>query len=257
MKKSVLLRLLEEQYGLEYSSKELYSRILCGKVFVNGEKNKNPKALIPYDAVLSFDEKKFVSRGGSKLENALKILDFPVLGKTVLDAGSSTGGFTHCLLENGAACVIAVDVGTNQLAWQLRTDRRVIVMEQTDIMKVTGLNPVPDLAVADLSFRSGVEASARILALTSGKRLLALIKPQFETDKNEPAFDGVVRDSGRLKEILENAAEVFDRQGLFVERVVQAFPRGRSGNREYFFLLREKKEPGEAPDCVISASLLE
>ena len=113
MSKKPLLRLLSDLYP-ETSRQELYARVLCGEVLVNGERLKDPKQPVSADAAVAFSRRRYVSRGGAKLDYALRHLDFPVEGKVVLDAGSSTGGFTDCLLQHGAARVFAVDVGYGQ-----------------------------------------------------------------------------------------------------------------------------------------------
>ncbi|MDR1317978.1 MAG: cell division protein FtsJ, partial [Spirochaetales bacterium] len=128
--------------------------ILCGDVFVSGERVRDPRRLFAGDASLALKPKPFVSRGGEKLEYALDAWNVAVRGKTVLDAGASTGGFTHCLLKRGAAFVHAVDVGRNQIHPDLRKEPRVILKEKTNIMNLHGLDPVPAFAVCDLAFRS-------------------------------------------------------------------------------------------------------
>ena len=146
----------------------------------------------------------YVSRGGLKLERALDFFSIPVEGRIALDVGSSTGGFTDCLLQRGAAKVYAVDVGTNQLAWKLRTDPRVVSMEKTNIREV-GRTQIPDpvdLIVCDASFIGLRTALPAALALAApGAHLAALIKPQFEVGKGRVGKGGIVRDPALHDEV--------------------------------------------------------
>ncbi|MDR1894579.1 MAG: hypothetical protein LBQ61_07845, partial [Spirochaetales bacterium] len=185
---------------------ELYALILCGEVRVDGAVCRDPKAAVRPQGTLDIAEKTGVSRGTVKLAGALEALGLEVAGLRVLDAGASTGGFTRRLLDRGAAMVYAVDVGYNQLDYPLRRDPRVRVMERTNIMQVSSLEPPPDLAVSDLSFRSIVGAAPHILSLCRGNLLLALIKPQFEYRNAPRDFTGVVRSPEAYREILEGVA---------------------------------------------------
>lgn len=219
------------------SRKELYARIMCGEVLVNGSVYKDPGFSVETDADLAFQSRTYVSRGGEKLEHALKIWRIPVQGKVWLDAGASTGGFTHCLLLAGAAAVHAVDVGKNQIDFSLRRDLRVVLREGTNIMKVRGLSPVPHMAVADLSFRSILGAAEHIVNLTSDKILIALIKPQFEVLHPEPGFEGVVRSPLEHKTILLAIIRELATRSLEVRAVLPSPITGRRGNREFFFFI--------------------
>ena len=215
---------------------------------MDGERVRDPKRVVAEGSELRFAEKSFVSRGGDKLEHALEVWKIDVKDRTVLDAGSSTGGFTDCLLRRGAAAVHAVDVGFNQMHPGLRADPRVLVRERTNIMSVDSLEPVPLLAVCDLSFRSLRGAARHILALTSSRRLVALVKPQFEWENPGKDFDGVVRAVGDLANILADLADALQNEGVFVADAAESPIRGRSGNREFFFDLR--MEPMETPGAV-------
>jgi len=240
MKKLSLLDLLCRHYP-DLERKELFSEIMCGKVRLNGETIRDPKRKVPAEAVPNISRKKYVSRGGYKLEKVLKFWNIDVKGKGFLDAGASTGGFTDCLLQNGASFVHAVDVGYNQLDYSLRSDSRVHVHEKTNIMHLESLDPPPSGAVADLSFRSISDAASKILSLTTGRFLIALVKPQFEIRQPDDSFDGIIRDSG---EILKVAMEVLYRlrdEGCFVSRVDLSPVKGKKGNQELLFLITDRE----------------
>lgn len=179
----------------------------------------------------------FVSRGGLKLEQALKVFGIPVTGRVALDVGSSTGGFTDCLLQNGAAKVYAVDVGTNQLAWKLRQDPRVVSMEKTNIRDVTRAEiPEPvELIVCDASFIGLRTALPAALALAApGAHLAALIKPQFEVGKGRVGKGGIVREPELHKEVCETiAAWLAEQPGWTVLGVTDSPITGAEGNKEF------------------------
>ena len=221
----------------DVSKQALYSRIMCGEVIVDGERKRDPKTLIGPDASITFQEKRYVSRGGVKLEHALLCGDFSVEGKVVLDAGASTGGFTDCALQHGAICVHALDVGTNQLAYSLRTDPRVITHEKTNIMSALPFEPKPDVAVADISFRSLRRAAARILDFTLESRALVLAKPQFEWPKDDGPFRGVLTNSSDIRDVLVNLAVDLSAEDVYVHDVIASPITGRKGNREFFLLV--------------------
>lgn len=220
----------------------LYTRIMCGEVFVDGEKISNPSIKVSINSEINIVEKKFVSRGGIKLDAALKEWSLIVAGKIILDAGSSTGGFTDCLLQRGAGFVHAVDVGYNQLAYSLRTDKRVNVLEKCNIMHLNELIPFPDFAVADLSFRSISGAARHIINLTAEKWLIALVKPQFEIDSQHyPDFTGIIRDKTILSTVLNGVLKKIVRDELFIGKVMLSPVKGRKGNIEFLFLIRENQ----------------
>ena len=227
----------------EFTAKEIYGRILCGEVRVNGGILRDPKALIGKNSCIEFLGNRYVSRGGEKLAHALELFPVNVEGKICLDAGSSTGGFTHCLLTRGAVEVHAVDVGFNRLSYGLRRDPRVLVHERTNIMDLEALDPLPHGATADLSFRSIRGAASHILALTKERWLIALIKPQFEWRNPPAAFDGVVRDIGILRGILEEVVKLLLEEEVFLHAALLSPIRGRKGNREFFFFLKDLPGP--------------
>jgi 23S rRNA (cytidine1920-2'-O)/16S rRNA (cytidine1409-2'-O)-methyltransferase len=200
-------------------------------------------------ALLEVRDHGYVSRGGRKLAHALDVFDLSVRGRVFLDAGASTGGFTDCLLRRGASTVHAVDSGHNQLAYRLRKDARVIVREDTPIQTVTVLEPVPEVAVADISFRSLRGIAPHILSLTTSRSGVFLLKPQFEWLEPPPAFDGVIRDSTTIARVISQVIEALRLENVEIRRAVESPIRGREGNREFLAVLtlgRPGPTPGEA-----------
>ena len=241
MKKVNLLTLLKKNYP-EYSSDKLYSHILCGEVIVDGGAIRNPKELFPEDTPVVLTDKKYVSRGGFKLEKALDIWHIDVKGKVVLDAGSSTGGFTDCLLQHGAKLVHAVDSGSNQLDFKLRQNPAVLVREKTNIMDVTALDPQPDIAVCDLSFRSIVHAASHILSLTREKKLIALVKPQFEERGLVPGFDGVIKKEEDLRRVLAETERLLAEDNTYIAEMIESPILGTKGNREFLCIITDSAQ---------------
>lgn len=243
MKKVPLLHLLMGAYPQEQKER-LLSRIVCKEVTVDGQLVSDPKQLVPSDGLVGFIVKSpYVSRGGLKLQKALLEWELPVAGKVFLDAGSSTGGFTDCLLHFGAREVHAVDVGYNQLAWSLRSDTRVHVHERTNLMHIKELVPPADAAVADLSFRSVSGAATALLDLTSERWAVILIKPQFELHTRILEFDGIIRDQGLRIEILLNLIETLRQERVAIRRICTSPITGTKGNIEYLALITDD-EPG-------------
>lgn len=220
----------------EADREALVADIICGDVTFDGELVRDPKASVPRDSEVAYRAAGFVGRGGIKLDHALTEWEIDVAGKVILDAGASTGGFTHALLLRGAAAVHAVDVGYNQLDYRLRTDPRVLVHERTNIMDVTTLDPAPQIAVVDLSFRSLSGAATHILGLTTEHRAIALIKPQFEWRDSPPGFDGRVPD-GNAETIVAKVLDQLLGEGVKSGALIESPIRGRSGNREFLALL--------------------
>jgi 23S rRNA (cytidine1920-2'-O)/16S rRNA (cytidine1409-2'-O)-methyltransferase len=253
MKRYPILDLLSKQYP-EYAREKLSAFLACRNVLVDGVICGDGKAKFPQDAHLSFTFEKYVSRGGYKLEKALDAFHLSVEGKVVLDAGSSTGGFTDCLLQHGARIVHAVDVGTNQLDWRLRKDSRVIVHEKQNIMTLgkEGLEPPPAAAVCDLSFRSISGAASHILSLSGETWLISLIKPQFEVPKGLEGFDGIIRDDGLLHSVMLDVYQSLALEGVGVEDIVRSPITGHKGNTEFLALLSHRKgldEPSFSERC--------
>ncbi len=183
----------------------------------------------------------YVSRGGLKLQAALDAFGLDVRGWVCLDVGASTGGFTDCLLQRGAGRVYAVDVGYGQIAWSLRQDPRVVVIERTNIRTLDPEKvPEPvDLVTIDASFISlRIVVPAVLRFLTPGGRLLALVKPQFEVGKGEVGKGGVVRDPVQHERVLAELAQFFSSLGLICGPVIPSPVLGPKGNREFFTLLK-------------------
>ena len=178
---------------------------------------------------------RFVSRGGDKLDGALDHWSVDVTGARVLDAGASTGGFTDCLLQRGAGHVVAVDVGHGQLAWSLRTDARVEVLERTNLRSLDALAGGPaEFAVADLSFISlRTVAPALVRLTTPDAGLVLLIKPQFEAGRDRVGSGGVVRDPAVHRAVLGEVVEGLAAAGLIVGDVIRSSLRGADGNVEF------------------------
>ncbi len=230
-------RLLVDR-GLVESRERGHALILAGQVLVNGQKRDKAGALVPEDADIRIigEQIPYVSRGGLKLEAALKEFKIDVTGKTALDVGASTGGFTDCLLQHGAEKVYAVDVGYGQLAWKLRQDPRVVLIERTNIREIgPSLVPEPvDMAVIDVSFISLEKVVPSVLQfLKPDAGIIALIKPQFEVGKGQVGKGGVVRDEATREAAVGKVKESFRNAGLAVRGVIASPITGRDGNVEY------------------------
>jgi len=224
--------------GLVASWTEAQAAVHEGMVIVSGRPAGNPSTLVePAEPVeLLRTGRPFVSRGGDKLDAALQRFEVDPSGRACLDAGASTGGFTDCLLQQGAARVAAVDVGYGQLAWSLRRDARVTVLDRTNVRDLTRdrLPFVPDLVAADLSFislRRVVPTLAEVAAV--GADFVLLVKPQFEAGRKDVGKGGVVRDPAVWARTVESVAEACTASGVG-PRAVMASPRpGPAGNVEF------------------------
>ncbi len=219
--------------------------IMAGKVLANNQPADKPGALFGKNAEISLKGKDipYVSRGGLKLEKALQVLETPVLGLTCLDVGASTGGFTDCLLQHGARRVFAVDVGYGQLAWKLRQDSRVDVIERTNIRNMPAKSlPCPvDLITIDVSFISlKIVVPAVTKFMKKDGTILALIKPQFEVGKELVGKGGVVRDPALHEKVIEQLSDCFIKNGLLRQFTIPSPIIGPKGNREFFIALKLK-----------------
>ena len=224
--------------GLAESRTRAQALILAGSVFSGEKRVAKAGDLLPEDAPLEVKgrDHPWVSRGGVKLDHGLTHFSFDVAGAVALDVGSSTGGFTDVLLSRGAAKVYAVDVGTNQLAWKLRQDPRVIVYEQTNARYLTGETvPEPvDVVVCDASFIGLAKVLGPALGLArGGARLVALVKPQFEAGREEVGKGGVVRDPAVHQRVCDEAAAWVATQGWSGLGVTQSPITGPEGNVEF------------------------
>lgn len=230
-------RLLVER-GLEDSRERARARILAGEVRVNGQPVTKAGTPVRDDATVELVGQRlpYVSRGGLKLEQALRTFDVPVDGAVCLDIGASTGGFTDCVLQHGAARVYAVDVGYGQLAWSLRQDDRVIVIERTNIRRMPAdAIPEPvDLVVVDCSFIAAVKVIAPALVwMRSDAHLVALIKPQFEAGRDGVGKGGIVRDPGIREGAIRESVESIAALGFTIVDGTDCDTHGPGGNVEY------------------------
>ena len=224
--------------GLAESRTKAQALIMAGAVFSGEKKLAKPGDMLAEDAALEVRGKDhpWVSRGGIKLDHGLTHFGFDVTGTVALDIGSSTGGFTDVLLSRGAAKVYAVDVGTNQLAWKLRQDLRVIVHEQTNARHLDrSIVPEPvDIITCDASFISLSKVLESPLKLArSGAKLVVLVKPQFEAGREEVGKGGVVRDPEVHSRVCAAAAEWVGSQGWTVVGVTESPITGPEGNVEF------------------------
>lgn len=240
--------------GLCESRNQAQGLILAGQVTVNGQLADKPgqQYSVSVDVALK-QQPKYVSRGGLKLEHALAVFAVEVTDAVCLDVGSSTGGFTDCLLQHGAWFVHSVDVGYGQLAWRLRQDPKVKVFEKTHILNldVAELDPLPSIAVVDVSFISLKKVLPKVLACLTAqaaqKHMVCLVKPQFEYKDycSAKGFKGVVTRSEDLETILNALAH--DVALLLPEAtlagVTESPIQGPEGNREFFFHLRVDRDP--------------
>jgi 23S rRNA (cytidine1920-2'-O)/16S rRNA (cytidine1409-2'-O)-methyltransferase len=216
---------------------------MAGVVLVNDQPvDKSGRLVSPNDTiVLRGNDIPYVSRGGLKLEAAIDAIQLDVSGFICLDVGVSTGGFTDCLLARGARQVYAVDVGYGQIAWKLRQDARVVVIERTNIrnMPIDALPHPVDLTTIDVSFISlKIVVPAVLKFLKTDARILALIKPQFEVGKGQVGKGGVVRDKALHSRVIENLSNFFSNIGLVSDSVFPSPLIGPKGNREFFISLK-------------------
>ncbi len=236
MKKRIDLRLVEEG---KYASREQAQRaVMAGTVWVNGKRIEKVSQLVDEQEpiTLTGTTEKYVSRGGYKLEKAIAEFRLNIEGRFCLDAGASTGGFTDCLLQAGAAHIVAVDVGYGQLAWKLRQDPRVTVWERQNIRYFfkDSLKKEPSLITADLSFISLELVLAKFGELTGPEgELVTLIKPQFEAGREKVGKKGVIRDPAVHLEVLHRLLENAPQKGWHLVNLTYSPIRGPEGNIEY------------------------
>lgn len=240
------LDLLLVERGLVSSREQARRLIMAGAVVAGEQRADKPGTLVdPATAVrLKVDaQSPYVSRGGHKLAGGLKAFGLDVTGITALDVGASTGGFTDCLLQHGAAKVFAVDVGYGQLAWSLRQDPRVVNLERRNIRSLAPdeLIPTPSLAVIDASFISLTLVIPHVISLIVDKgEIVALVKPQFEVGKGRVGKGGVVRDPALHAEVLADLQARADNWQLEVKGVTESPLRGPKGNKEFFLYVQKR-----------------
>jgi 23S rRNA (cytidine1920-2'-O)/16S rRNA (cytidine1409-2'-O)-methyltransferase len=239
--------------GLFESRSRAAASVMAGEVRLggDGERAQKPGQLVDPDVELAVDERpRFVSRGGVKLANALATFGGPeVAGRRALDVGASTGGFTDCLLQAGAAHVVALDVAYGELDWRLRNDPRVTVLERANARRLAegDLPYAPDLVVIDVSFISLTKVLPAVLARAApaGYDVLAMVKPQFEVGRGRVGKGGVVRDAEARRDALVGVAEFGRGLGASVLGFASSGLPGPKGNRESFVWLAEAGRPGD------------
>lgn len=248
MKHKERLDVLLVSLGLAESRAKAQATIMAGEVYVNGQ--KADKSGMEVDITSNIEVRgsacPYVSRGGLKLEKALKNFGVDPTGYVCSDSGASTGGFTDCLLQQGASKVFAIDVGYGQLAWKIRNDPRVVVMERTNIRYVTpeDLGEMLDLSVIDVSFISlGLVLPVVKTLLKPTGQVLCLIKPQFEAGKDKVGKKGVVRDPAVHEEVLQNFISLAKSLDFTIRNLTFSPVKGPEGNIE--FLAHLSMQPGQ------------
>jgi 23S rRNA (cytidine1920-2'-O)/16S rRNA (cytidine1409-2'-O)-methyltransferase len=248
------LDVLLVQRGLMETREKAKRAIMAGLVYTNEVRLDKPGEKVPVDIPLTIkgDVLPYVSRGGLKLEKALQTFDVSVQDKIVLDIGASTGGFTDCALQHGAKLSYALDVGYNQLAWKLRQDDRVVVMERTNFRYVTPdyfTKGLPQFATIDVSFIS-LKLILPVLkkVIVPGSDVVALVKPQFEAGREKVGKKGIVRDPNVHEEVLTSIIDFALNEGFDVMNLSHSPITGGDGNIEFLLHLRFEggKETGES-----------
>jgi 23S rRNA (cytidine1920-2'-O)/16S rRNA (cytidine1409-2'-O)-methyltransferase len=237
-------RLLVER-GLVQSREKARALIMAGRVAVEGRMIDKPGVRVNVEAQLQLrqGESSYVSRGGEKLEGALKAFGIDPKGMVVMDVGASTGGFTDCVLQKGAQKVYAVDVGYGQLAWKLQKDARVVNLERRNVryLKRDEVQEEADLILIDTSFISIEKFLPHLLGFLKKEGLiLALIKPQFEVGKGEVGKGGVVREAAQHQKVTDRVSGFSQGLGLEVLGVTESLLLGPKGNKEFFIYLRKE-----------------
>ncbi len=234
--------------GLAPSREKAKTMIMEGNVFVNNNREDKAGSSFPDDCNIEIrgNTLKYVSRGGLKLEKAMTHFGISLEGKICMDIGASTGGFTDCMLQNGASKVYAVDVGYGQFAWKLRQDERVVCMEKTNIRYVTpaDIDDVLDFASVDVSFISltKVLGPARELLKEHGQ-MVCLIKPQFEAGREKVGKKGVVRDKAVHEEVIEKIISFALENGFSIHNLEFSPIKGPEGNIEYLVYIEKDENP--------------
>lgn len=243
------------QHGMIQSRERAKAMIMSGVVFVNEQKVDKAGEMIKEDAKVEVrgHDIGYVSRGGLKLEKAMQCFPLTPKGKVCMDIGASTGGFTDCMLQNGAVKVYAVDVGYGQLAWSLRTDERVVNMERTNIRNVKPedlADPIEFFSV-DVSFISLHHIFPVAQTITTPDAMgVCLVKPQFEAGREKVGKNGVVRDPATHREVLHNAMGYAAANGFVVRGLDFSPVKGPEGNIEYLMFVQKSSEPGVLDDSV-------
>ena len=252
--------LLVEQ-GLQESRQKAQATIMAGIVYVNNQKVDKPGTAVPNDAHIEVRGKtlRYVSRGGLKLEKAMQTWPILLEGKTCADIGSSTGGFTDCMLQNGAVKVYAVDVGHGQLDWKLRNDPRVVCMEKTNIRYVTqeDIADKINFSSIDVSFISLTKVLGPVKALLADDgQIVCLIKPQFEAGREKVGKKGVVREKSTHLEVIEKVIEFAVSIGFEILNLEYSPIKGPEGNIEYLLYLQNHADGQTYPEYQVNAKAI-
>ncbi|WP_455104389.1 TlyA family RNA methyltransferase [Peptostreptococcus sp.] len=260
MKKRIDVLLVD--MGFFPSREQARRTIMTGNVFVDNQRVDKPGTMVKDDVDILVKGKPlaYVSRGGLKLEKAMKNFDLSLEGKVCMDIGASTGGFTDCMLQNGAIKVYSVDVGYGQLAWKLRQDERVVCMERQNIrfLELDALDERPDFASIDVSFISLKLVLPKAWELLNdGGRVVALIKPQFEAGREKVGKKGVVREKSTHIEVIEMVSRLAIKEGFKILDLDFSPIKGPEGNIEYLIYLEKIDNKIEIKDEVEEARLLE
>ena len=248
MSKKIRLDVLVTERGLCESRQKAQATIMAGLVFVDGQRSDKPGTPVAEDASVEVrgHALRYVSRGGLKLEKAMQTFPITLEGKVCADIGASTGGFTDCMLQNGAKKVYAVDVGYGQLDWRLRSDERVVCMERTNARYLTH-KQIPDeldFASVDVSFISlKIILPAVCPLLKDGGKAVCLIKPQFEAGREKVGKKGVVRDKAVHEEVVQMICDFAVENGYSVLGLTFSPVKGPEGNIEYLVFLQKSDAP--------------
>ncbi len=255
MKKRLDVELVDR--GLVQSRERAKVVIMEGLVYVNGQKSDKAGTPVKEDDRIEVrgETLRYVSRGGKKLEKAMQVFPVVLEGCTCMDIGASTGGFTDCMLQNGAVKVYAVDVGYGQLAWSLRTDERVVNLERTNIRYITEEQvPQPvDFISVDVSFISltlVLPVAHRLLK--DGAQMVCLVKPQFEAGKDKVGKKGVVRDPQIHREVIRKVIDCAGELGFWVRGLDFSPIKGPEGNIEYLLFLQKPQQDALPPEETVA-----
>ncbi|MDW8799576.1 TlyA family RNA methyltransferase [Clostridium sp. A1-XYC3] len=247
------LDILLVKKGIFTSRERARASIMAGEIFIDGQRFDKCGEKVKESANIEFrgEELPFVSRGGLKLEKAVKSFDIDLQNKTCMDIGASTGGFTDCMLQNGAKKVFSIDVGYGQFAWKLRIDPRVVCMERTNIRYVTpeDIGEAADFASIDVSFISLKKVVPAVINLLNEEgRIMALIKPQFEAGREKVGKKGVVREKSTHKEVICGIVDFIRESGLRIIDLDYSPIKGPEGNMEYLIYFTKERDYKETVD---------
>ena len=257
------LDVLVIRHGFADAREKAKRLIMAGEIYVDGQ--KEDKAGMRFDETAEIEYRgnnplPYVGRGGLKLEKAIRVFRPDLTGRVCMDVGASTGGFTDCMLQNGARLVYSVDVGRGQLAWKLREDPRVVCMERTNIryLEPEEIGERPSFVSIDVSFISlSIVLPAVMSLIAPSRRIVCLIKPQFEAGREKVGKKGVVRDPEVHREVIRKIGAIADSQGLSVLGLDYSPIKGPEGNIEYLLYLETPGESGPFGRKGLSEEMIE